>query len=104
MKATIIGIEKIVKTNKDTGEASLSHNLHVVRDKKQGENNMLGCRVESIWTNFDLPAGVGVGSRCDFEFEVVETRNAAFRRLEAIELLGQMNINISPIQAANAGK
>ena len=103
MKATIIGIEKIIKVNKDTGETTVSHNLHVARDSKKGDNTMDGRRVEEIWCSFDLPEGVKVGSRCDFEFEVVETRNGAFKRLEDIELLGQMNISITPI-SANAGK
>lgn len=101
MKATIIGIETITKINKDTGETTLSRNLHVVRDLKKGDNTIDGRRVEDIWCSFDLPEGVKVGSRCDFEFDVVETRSGAFKRLEDIELLGQMNISITPVINAN---
>ncbi len=106
MKATIIGIEKIEKMNKDTGEVTTSHNLHIVRDEKKGEKNISGRKVENIWVSFDLPEGVRVGSRCNFDFEQIQTRNGSFSRLEDIELIEQMKISIAPVPPAvpNAGK
>lgn len=90
MKATIIGIEKITKINKETGEVKTSHNLHVVRDEKKGEENIIGRRVETIWVSFDLPEKVAVGTRCNFEYEQVNTSKGSFARLDDIEYIETM--------------
>lgn len=103
MKATVVGIEKITKVNKESGEAVFNYNLHVLRDEKKGVEGMIGRRVETVWVPFEMSSDVKIGSYCDFDFDIVQTKSGSFTRLDCIDVLGDRRIEVTPV-VKNAGR
>ncbi len=103
MKATIVGIEAIEKIDKETGASNFNYNLHVMRDIKKGAKGISGYKVETIWVPFDIEPDVVIGSYCDFDFDIVQTKSGSFTRLDSIEVLGNRRIDIGTV-VKNAGK
>ena len=98
MKGTIVGKEINPYTDKSTGEIKISRNLYVLCDApKRLIDGFEGQTCECISVPFDLPAGVGLHSRCEFEFEFKETYKGSYRRLVDIEHIEKMAVSIKPI-------
>ena len=101
MKGTILGREIKKYVDKSTGEVKTARTLYVLWDApKHPVDGFDGQKCESVYVPFELPAGAELHARCDFEYEVQQTRSGAIARLVDIEHIEKMAVSIRPI--ANA--
>ena len=98
MKGTIVGKEIKTYVDKSTGEVKTARTLYVLWDApKNPPDGFEGQKCEGVYVPFDLPDGVDLHIRCDFEYEVQQTRNGAMARLVDIEGIEKMAVSIKPI-------
>lgn len=94
MKAIIVGKE--VNSYVKNGETKFSRTLYVIKEEAQKPDGLEGNRTEAIFVPFDIPAGVNVGVKCNFEYEPVQMGNKSYARLVDITPICKMRIDISP--------
>ena len=94
MTGIILGKE--IKKYEKNGEQKTARNLHVVWEQKRAVDGLEGNKVESVFVNFDIPAGVDVGVKCEFEYEIQPTKNGSIARLVDILPITKMCVNIVP--------
>ena len=94
MIGIILGKE-VKKYIKD-GEQKVARNLHVMWEQKRAVDGLVGNKVEAVFVNFEIPAGVEVGVKCDFEYEIQPTKNGSMARLVDITPITKMRVNIVP--------
>lgn len=98
MKGTILGREINKYVDKSTGELKTARTLYVAWDApKHPEDGFEGQKCEAVYVPFEFPEGVILHARCDFEYEVQQTRNGARARLVDIEGIEKMAVSIKPI-------
>ena len=97
MKGIVIG-KKINEYTKNS-EKKIARTLYVIKDEpKNPIDGMEGRACEELFVPFDIPAGVGVGVYCDFEYEIQQTRNGAMARLVDIIPLKPMLVEIRELK------
>ena len=87
---------KEVKNYEKDGQKKTARTLYVLWEHKRQPDNLEGSKVESVFVNFDLPAGVEVGTQCEFEYELQPTKNGTMARLVDITPLQKMRVTIVP--------
>ena len=98
MKGTILGKEIKKYVDKSTGEVKTARTLYVAWDApKHAPDGFEGRKCEAVYVPFELPEGVELHARCDFEYEVQQTRNGAMARLVDIEAIEKMAVYIKPL-------
>ena len=102
MKGTILGRETNKYVDKSTGELKTARTLYVAWDPpKHSEDGFEGQKCEAVYVPFEFPEGAELHARCDFEYEVQQTRNGARARLVDIEGIEKMAVSIKPITDAH---
>ena len=102
MKGIIIGKEIKKYVDKTTGEVKTKRTLWVLWDApKNLPDGFEGQKCESVYVTFELPEGVAIHSRCNFEYEVQQTRGGSYARLVDVEHIEKMVVSIKPITDAH---
>lgn len=103
MKGTILGKEIKKYVDKSTGEVKTARTLYVAWDApKHAPDGFEGQKCEAVYVPFEFPEGVELHARCDFEYEVQQTRNGAMARLVDIEGIEKMAVYIKPLAHVNS--
>ena len=101
MKGTIVGKEIKTYVDKSTGEVKTARTLYVLWDApKNAPDGFEGQKCEGVYVPFALPDGADLHARCDFEYEVQQTRNGAMARLVDIADIEKMAVSIKPVSYA----
>ena len=102
MKGTILGRETRRYPDKNTGEIKTARTLYVAWDTpKHPVDGFEGQKCEAVHVPFEYPEGVVLHARCDFEYEVQQTRSGAIARLVDIIVIEKMAVTIKPITDAH---
>lgn len=94
MKGIIFGKE--IKKYKKGDEEKTTRNLYVMWEQKREVDGLVGNKVEAVYIPFDIPAGVDVGTQCEFEYEIQPTKSGSMARLVDIIPLQKMRLTITP--------
>lgn len=70
MKVTLMGIQDVDFTNKETGERITGSKLHVVSETVENDKGMQGRRTAAIFTTIVLPP-LEVGKKVDLVYEQI---------------------------------
>ena len=99
MKGIILGKELKSYVDKNTGEVKTGRTLYVVWDSpKNTPDGFSGNKCESVYVPFDIPTGVDIGVKCDFEYEIQQFRTGLVARLVDIVPLEQYKILFQSIK------
>ena len=99
MKGTIFGKEIKKYVDKSTGDVKTARTLYVAWDApKHAPDGFEGQKCEAVYVPFELPEGVELHAKCDFEYEVQQTRNGAMARLVDITPIEPMIVEIYPLE------
>lgn len=94
MNGTIIGKEIKSYVDKSTNQPKVARTLYVAWDApKHPDPNFTGRKCEGVYVSFELPNGVDVGMRCNFEYEIQQTRSGAIARLVDITPLNRVSVD-----------
>ena len=97
MRGLVIG--KRINEYTKNGEKKVARTLYVIKDEpKNPVDGMEGRPCEELFVPFEIPAGVGVGVYCDFEYEIQQTRNGAMARLVDILPIKPMLVDIRDLK------
>lgn len=95
MIGIVLGKEIKTYTSKNDQQKT-ARTLYVLWDQKRKPDGLDGNKCEAVFVPFEIPEGVNVGTKCEFEYDIQPTKNGSMARLVDIMPIQKLRIDIAP--------